>query len=72
VKYEGWTVIPPRLTDGDGARDMTRFLKEAVLLPNMCITTVHHPGVHLFNCSINPTFGLMPGLFSLTNDNASS
>jgi len=23
VKYEGWTVIPPRLADGEGARDMT-------------------------------------------------
>jgi len=22
VKYEGWTVMPPRLADGEGARDM--------------------------------------------------
>lgn len=25
VKYEGWTVNPPLLTEGDGARDIFKF-----------------------------------------------
>jgi hypothetical protein len=34
VKYEGWTVIPPRLVDGDGTRDM-KFRKRLELIPDI-------------------------------------
>ena len=35
VKYEGWTVIPPRLVDGDGTRDMNFRKRSRELIPDI-------------------------------------